>query len=138
VSLFGKRRKLSERELGDPDWDNVAQYLQPGEQRIDACSGWSVGEGVDHPCAVYLTDRAIYVDVRPDASLTGFETIIIPFKEMARCAVQAGPSGSPRMVAVSMPEGSENPEDARGVAVDLRPESDARRFAQEIAQHAER
>lgn len=131
MPLFG-RRKVAERPVPPPDWNNIAEHLKESEQRVAACSGWKVGDGVDHPCAVYLTDAHMYVDVRPDASLVGSETITIPLGKILRIAVRKGPSGTPRLAAMWLPTGLFDMEDARMVAVDLRGDG-IEQFAQHIA-----
>src|SRR5688572_17827046 len=55
MPLFG-RRKVAERPVPPPNWNNVAEHLQDSEQQVATCAGWLVGDGVDHPCGVYLTN----------------------------------------------------------------------------------
>lgn len=129
------RRTTGERPASAPDWIRLRGHLQDREKRIGVCKGWIGGEGIDHPCGVYLTDRALYVDIRPEA-LTTAETIAMPFDTIERCGVGTSDTGSPRLVVVFVPGGSDDAASAREVAVDLRC-SDALKFGQKVVQLAE-
>lgn len=133
MQLFG--RKTSERTVSAPDWNRVRGHLQSGEKRIGVCKGWMIGEDIDHPCGAYLTNRALYVDIRPEAFTTA-ETIAIPLDTIETCGVGTSDTGSPRLTVVFVPGGANNPESAREVAVDLRC-SDARNFGQRVVQLAQ-
>lgn len=137
MSFFRRRRGLTEREVPEPDWELIEGHLDEDEAEIDACKGWIIGGSVDHPCAVYLTDRSIYVDVRPDASLTGSETIGIPFTTIGRCGVAASDLGTPRLAIVFDPRGESDPDNLRAVGVDLRPEHLGWEFGQLVVEHFE-
>lgn len=115
MGLFGGRR---ERAIDEPDWTEIGDSVGDGERRLGASHGWSIDDGIDHPCGVYLTDRALYVDVRPD-TLARRETISIPFWSIGRCGVGRSDTGAPRLVVVFDLEGQRDPVDARGVGVDL-------------------
>lgn len=109
-----------ERSIRNPDWDDVADHLSDDEVEVDTCKGWTVGGDVDHPCAVFLTDRAVYVRVRPD-TLAPDETISIPFQNVGKCGVMPSDQGTPRLVIVFDSAENRREEDIQGVAVDLRP-----------------
>jgi hypothetical protein len=71
------------RVLGSPDWSRISEHIE-GQERIAAENGWFIAQptspidyGTDQPCTVFLTNRGIYIDVRPDASVMGPETIKI-------------------------------------------------------------
>lgn len=137
MSFFRRRRDLAEREVPEPEWSLIDGHLDTGEEEIDACKGWSIGGAVDHPCAVYLTDRSIYVDVRPDASLTGSETIVIPFARIGKCGVVAGDRGTSRLVIVFEPSGESGSDNLDGVGVDLRPVDRGREFGARVVERFE-
>ncbi len=112
---------FTERPLPKPSWDLVRDHID-GEQPIADSAGWFVGidnAGIDHPCGAYLTDRALYIDVRPDVGLTGFETIRTPFDSWHRVGVSPNSAGQRRLVIVFDTTGSGAQEDARAIAVDL-------------------
>lgn len=132
MGLFRKRRAFQEREVAGPDWNRISDYLDPDEERVDCCKGWSIAGDVDHPCAAYLTDRQILLDIRPDASLTGAETLSIPFPEVAKCQLGTSDLGSPRLVIVFDPVGNSDPDNIRAVGVDLRPEAAGRAFGEKV------
>ncbi len=115
MSIFGR---LKERPLPEPDWGHVRSHMG-AEQPIATSAGWFIGNGIDHPCGVYLTDAALYVDVRPDASLVGFETISAPFHSWSQSGVGRSDRGAPRLVVVFDPVGRSQESDIRGIAVDL-------------------
>lgn len=122
MALF--RRKTVEPT---PDWNRLQWHLQSGEKRVGVCRGWLVGEGIDHPCGVYLTNRALYVDIREEA-LTHAQTIAIPFDTIEKCGIDASDPGSPPLLVVGR-------ESARDVAVHLRC-SDALKFGERVVQLA--
>ena len=128
------RSKTGGQAVSAPDWKRLRGHLQSAEKRIDVCKGWIVGEGIDHPCGVYLTDRALYVDIRPEA-LTTAETIAMPFDTIEKCRVGTSESASPRLVVEFIPSGSADPDSARELAVDLRC-SDALKFGRRVVQLA--
>lgn len=111
---------LGERSLQDPEWDCLEDHLSGDEQRVDACKGWAAAGDVDHPCSVYLTDRSVYVHIRPD-TLAQRETIPIPLASIRKCGAGPSDQGTPRLVIVFDPVGNRDENEVRGVAVDLRP-----------------
>ena len=125
--------RLKTAEPSAPDWSRLQGRLDSREKRIGVCKGWVIGEGIDHPCGVYLTDRALYVDIRPEAFTTA-ETIAIPFHTIERCEVRTSETGSPRLVVVFVSIGSRDPA-AREVEVDLRC-SNAPSFGQRVVRLA--
>lgn len=137
MSFFRRRRRSAEREIPEPDWGLIEDHLDEDEEEADACKGWSIGGPADHPCAVYLTDRSIYVDVRPDASLTGAETIVIPFSTIGRCEVAPSDLGTPRLVIVFDPTGESDPDSLRAVGIDLRSEDQGWRFGKQVVERFE-
>ena len=133
VPLFRRNRdrQVGEREVPEPDWEQIREHLAETEQEIDACKGWSIGGTIDNPCAVYLTNRAVYVDIRPD-TLARPETIVIPLETVEKCGVGRSDVGSPRLVIVSDPVGDSNSADMLAVGVDLRPESRGWAFGETV------
>lgn len=136
MPLFRRSRQSGERKIPEADWEQVRPHLEDDEDMIDACKGWSIGlepGTLDHPCAVYLTDRALYVDIRPD-TLASPETVTIPFSTVAKCGLGESDQGTPRLVVTFDPVGAENPSDIRGMGVDLRPARAGQRFGQQVVQ----
>ncbi len=137
MPIFRRKKRPTERAIPEPDWALVTDRLDAGEEEIDACKGWSIARPLDHPCAIYLTDRSIYVDIRPDLSASGAETIAIPFSAVARCGVAPSDLGTPRLVIVFDPIGDADPEDIRVVGVDLRPEKQGWVFGERVVDYVE-
>lgn len=137
MALFRRRGgSFGERPVPPPDWDEVAGHLAPGEQRVGASSGWTVGQDLDHPCTLYLTDRSVYLHVKPDtlepASLT-----VIPLAAIAKAAVGTSDQGTPRLVVMHDLVGRDDPADVQGFGIDLRPASTGHSFASQVVQHWE-
>jgi hypothetical protein len=126
VRLFKRRREpddlwLRVRELGPPEWGRVSEHIE-GDEQIGAENGWFIAHrmspidyGTDQPCTVFLTERGIYVDVRPDASMMGpklvsinpycverAEALIVPGGQRFLCGyvTNYGPDGALKIVAV--------------------------------------
>lgn len=137
MALFRRRgSSLGERPVPPPDWDALAGHLAPDEQQVGASSGWTVGKDLDHPCTLYLTDRAVYLHVKPDtvepASLT-----VVPLAAIAKAAVGTSDTGTPRLVVMYDLAGRNDPADVEGFGVDLRPASTGRSFASQVVQRWE-
>lgn len=131
MGLFGRKRGLAERGIPDPDWSLVRNLFAEDEHGIEACKGWSIGDDVDQPCGVYLTDQALYVRTQPD-TLERPSTYQIPFSSIGRCDVGSSDLGSPRLVVVFDPVGEQDPNDVHAVGVDLRPSAYGRKFGERV------
>lgn len=127
---------FTERDISGPDWDSISEHLSSDERQIDACAGWTVGGDIDHPCVAYLTDRAIYVDIRPD-TLAPREVVTIPFSTIGKCGVQNSDQGSPRLVVVFDPVGDGTSDGLQGLAVDLRPKGHGWDFGERVMEVAQ-
>lgn len=91
------------RALGTPDWNRIGS--QAGEEeRMGAENGWFIGSagGSDHPCTVFLTNSAIYIDVRPDTDITGRnrQQIRISPDAIQRSGLGLSDQRNPRFVVV--------------------------------------
>lgn len=133
----GRKRELREREIPEPDWSQVRAHLAEDERELAACKGWNVGDDVDQPCGVYLTDRAVYLRTQPD-TLEQPSTYQMPFSTIYRCDVGASDLGPPRLVVVRDPIGDQDPNDIRAVGVDLRPEDQGWKFGERVVSTVER
>jgi hypothetical protein len=89
-------------------WEKVRPHLDSEEREIDASDGWivgrAVGDSVDHPCSVFLTDRTIYVDVRPQTLMPEPELIAAPFRDVLKIGVAANHVGGTRLMFVFDPD----------------------------------
>ncbi len=128
--MFGRRKKTAAlfervRALGEPDWSRVQAQLIENERRLGAANGWFIGEGVDHPCTVFLSEFGIHIDVRPD-TMGSPELISIGMYSVERCGVGTSDIGNLRLVVIFSSESG-----TLGVAVDFAP--DDRPFAERLA-----
>jgi hypothetical protein len=102
----------------------VRPHLDSEEREVDASDGWivgrTVGDSVDHPCSVFLTDRTIYVEVRPQTILPEPELIAAPFADVLRCGIAPNHIGGTRLMFIFDPTGRREDEDKfRGIGIDL-------------------
>ena len=94
-AVLGRRRRVRAR-----DWKAPRRWMDRTDQKLGACKAWilggSAGDSADHPCIVFLTNRALYIDVRPyEGGTPGL--IVAPFFEMpsiSRDTGMAPPSGN--------------------------------------------
>ena len=132
MPIFGRKDRSAERPVAAPEWERLAGQFVNGEEQMGASSGWFVGleaDGIDHPCAVFLTTRAVYFDVRPDASILGDSMICAPLLNISRCGTGTNDHGQPRLVAILDLVGRDDPADVSGIAVDLTTGNEGRAFA---------
>ncbi len=129
-------RASGERDLPDPNWEEIEDRFARGEQPLDACKGWRIGEGIDDPCAVYLTNWTVHIDVRPD-TLQPREVVSIPLWTIHKCGVGPSDLGTPRLVIGADPGGSGNPSDIVAVGIDLRPEDRGWEFSKRVTTQIE-
>src|SRR5512132_3180607 len=70
------------------------------DKELGACKAWilggSAGDSADQPCIVFLTNRALYVDVRPyEGGTPGL--IVAPFHMIANCEIGRNDIGGTRL-----------------------------------------
>ena len=93
------------------------------DKELGACKAWilggSVGDsGADQPCIVFLTNRALYVDVWPyEGGTPGL--IVAPFRMIAKCGIERNDVGGTRLAFILDTKGNQNPAELRSIAVDL-------------------
>lgn len=121
---------FEERELPVPDWDLVEAYVGAGEQRVGTSACWTLGDNVSHPASLYLTDQALYVQVRPDTLAADLPILRVPHDRLERCGVVTDDAGSPRLIVVFRK--GPDPTDVDGFGVDLRPVATAAAFGQQV------
>lgn len=67
-TVLGKRRRVRAR-----DWKAPRRLMDRTDKELGACKAWilggSAGDSTDQPCIVFLTNRALYVDVWPYRSI---------------------------------------------------------------------
>jgi hypothetical protein len=117
-------------------WEKVRPHLDGEEREIDASDGWivgrAVGDSVDHPCSVFLTDRTIYVDVRPQTLMPEPELIAAPFRDVLKIGVAANHVGGTRLIFVFDTVGRRDEGDFRPIGVDLPPGRGGANFGQRV------
>lgn len=115
MGLFSREKKV--------DWQRVAKYLAADEKPLDALEGWlvgaSIGDNVDHPCTLFLTDDRILLDIRPQTMLPPAEVVDAPFSIIQKSGTGPNDAGGTRFVFAVDPKKSGQPEDLRGFAVDF-------------------
>lgn len=123
----------AERELPEPDWTEVAEVLTDSEVRLAASKGWLVGDEIDVPCKLYLTNQTLHVAIKPDASLVEKPSLeSIPLTTLQKSGLATNDMGLPRLVVIHDPTGRRDPGELRGLGVDLRPVEHATWFADQI------
>src|SRR5215216_4649376 len=80
-AVLGRRRRVRAR-----DWTAPRRLMDRTDKELGACKAWilggSAGDSADQPCIVFLTNRALYVDVWPyDGGIPGL--IVAPFHMIA-------------------------------------------------------
>lgn len=134
MGIFKKRSSQFARvnELGPPDWSRVDIE---GEEPVAAGNGWllgaSIGDDLDHPCTVFVTNHSVYVDVRPDTPFAEPQLIEISPYGIEKAGVGQGDRGNHRFVVVYTVKG-----ETKGVAVDI--ERSQRQFAETLITWSER
>jgi hypothetical protein len=113
-------------------WAKKARPCQglEGPASVDGSDGQRAGgvQGVDsrrvsrrfgdQPCIVFLTNRALYVDVWPyEGGTPGL--IVAPFHMIAKCEIGRNDVGGTRLAFILDTRGNQNPTELRSIAVDL-------------------
>jgi hypothetical protein len=116
-AVLGRRRRVRAR-----DWRAPRRLMDRTDKELGACKGWvlggSVGNSADEPCIVFLTNRALYVDVWPyEGRRPGL--IVAPFHMIAECGIERNDVGGTRLAFILDTKGNQNPAELRCVAVDL-------------------
>lgn len=116
-AVLGRRRRVRAR-----DWKAPRRLMDRTDKELGACKAWILGgsadDPADHPCIVFLTNRALYVDVRPyEGGTPGL--IVAPFRMIARCESERTDVGGTRLAFVLDTKGNQNRAELRSIAVDL-------------------
>ena len=116
-TVLGRRRRVRAR-----DWKAPRRWMDRTDKELGACKAWilggSAGESADHPCIVFLTNRALYVDVRPyEGGTPGL--VVAPFRMIAECEIVRNDVGGTRLAFMLDTRGNQNPAELRSIAVDL-------------------
>jgi hypothetical protein len=116
-AVLGRRRRVRAR-----DWKAPRRLMDRTDKRLGACKAWmlggSAGDSADQPCIVFLTNRALYVDVRPyEGGTAGL--IVAPFRMIATCGTERNDGGGTRLAFILDTKRNQNPADLRSIAVDL-------------------
>jgi hypothetical protein len=116
-AVLGRRRRVRAR-----DWKAPRRLMDRTDQELGACKAWildgSVGDSADQPCVVFLTNRALYVDVWPyEGGSPGL--IVAPFRLIAKCGIERNDVGGTRLAFILDTKGNRNAAELRSIAVDL-------------------
>jgi hypothetical protein len=113
-AVLGRRRRVRAR-----DWKAPRALMDRTDKELGACKGWILGGSVgDQPCIVFLTNRALYVDVWPyEGGTPGL--IVAPFHMIAKCEIGGNDVGGTRLAFILDTRGNHNPAQLRSIAVDL-------------------
>jgi len=116
-SVLGRRRRVRAR-----DWKAPRRWMDRTDKRMAACKAWilggSAGDAADHPCIVFLTNRALYIDVRPyEGGTRGL--IVAPFHMIARCETGRNDVGGTRLAFILDTRRNGSAAEPRSIAVDL-------------------
>jgi hypothetical protein len=116
-AVLGRRRRVRAR-----DWKAPRRLMDRTDQELGACKAWilggSVGDSADQPCIVFLTNRAVYVDVWPyEGGTPGL--IVALFQLIAECGIGRNDAGGTRLVFILDTRGNQNPAELRSIAIDL-------------------
>jgi hypothetical protein len=92
------------------------------DKALGACKAWILGGSasnpVDQPCIVFLTNRALYVEVRPyEGRNPGL--IVAPFHMIATCEIGPNDVGGTRLAFILDTKGNQNSAGLRSIAVEL-------------------
>jgi hypothetical protein len=116
-TVLGRRRRVRSR-----DWKAPRRLMDRTDKELRACKAWilggSAGDSTVQPCIVFLTTRALYVDVRPyEGGTPGL--IVAPFHMIAKCEIERNDVGGTRLAFVLDTKRNQNPAERRSIAVDL-------------------
>ena len=116
-TVLGRRRRVRAR-----DWKAPRRLMDRTDKELGACKAWllggSVGDSADQPCVVFLTNRALYVDVWPyEGGSPGL--IVAPFRLIAECGIERNDVGGTRLAFILDTRGNQNAAELRSIAVDL-------------------
>ena len=116
-AVLGRRRRVRAR-----DWKAPRRLMDRTDKALAACKAWILGgsadDAADHPCIVFLTNRALYVDVRPyEGGTPGL--IVAPFRMIARCEIGRTDVGATRLAFILDTTRNQNRSELRSIAVDL-------------------
>jgi hypothetical protein len=116
-AVLGRRRRVRAR-----DWKAPRRSMDRTDKELGACKAWilggSVGDSAYQPCIVFLTNRALYVDVRPyEGGTPGL--IVAPFHVIATCGIEPNDVGGTRLAFILDTKGNQNPAELRRIAIDL-------------------
>jgi hypothetical protein len=116
-AVLGRRRRVRAR-----DWKAPRRLMDRTDKELGACKAWilggSAGDSADQPCIVFLTNRTLYVDVRPyEGGTPGL--IVAPFHMIANCEIERNDIGGTRLDFILDTKGNHNQADLRSIAVDL-------------------
>lgn len=115
--VLGRRRRVRSR-----DWKAPRRFMDRTDKELGACKAWilggSAGDSADQPCIVFLTNRALYVDVRPyEGGTRGL--IVAPFHMIARCELGWNDVGGTRLAFILDMKRHQDPAGLRSIAIDL-------------------
>ena len=116
-AVLGRRRRVRAR-----DWKAPRRLMDRTDKELGACKAWilggSAGDSADQPCIVFLTTRALYVDVRRyDGGTPG--PIVAPLHMIANCEIERNDIGGTRLDFSLDTRGNQNPAELRSIAFDL-------------------
>ena len=116
-AVLGRRRRVRAR-----DWKAPRRVMDRTDKELGACKAWILGGSVDdssdQPCVVFLTNRALYVDVWPyEGGSPGL--IVAPFHLIAKCGIERNDVGGTRLAFILDTKGNQNAAELRSIAVDL-------------------
>lgn len=124
------------RSVDTFDWDSVRSCLADDESPIAAQGGWlvsgSIDPELDHPCTLFITDRALHFDIRPFTLLPEARVISVPFEHIEKCAVGRPSRSSTRIVVMYVEDGIRDESHLSGLAVDVPNKRRARAFAHTV------
>jgi hypothetical protein len=116
-AVLGRRRRVRAR-----DWKAARRWMDRTDKALGARKAWilggSAGDAEDQPCIVFLTNRALYVEVRPYEGRTP-GLIVAPFHMIATCEIGGNDVGGTRLAFLLDTKGRQNPAGLRSIAVEL-------------------
>jgi len=128
--------QVQEEQLPIPDWGEIEDALESGEQRLATCAGWTVtlNGAVSNPVFLFLTDAALYANVTPQTALPPRSTHRWENDQIVDCGVALQPdTGTRLMIAHADARESGQPQ---FFAVDLRPAAVGQQFAEQVCRWA--
>ena len=116
-AVLGRRRRVRAR-----DWKAPRRWMDRTDKRLWACKAWilggPIGDSADQPCIVFLTNRALYVDVWPyEGGTPGL--IVAPLHMIAKCGIERNDVGGTRLAFILDTKGNRYAAEPRSIAVDL-------------------